>query len=153
MQPDPVAPSSAATPPSGRDTREAPVECSDPAAIAQAQEPEVATAAAAIARPDQALEEHETPPDAPVGPGAAPAPDGVVEGPAQANPEIRTAEDLVHELAPKITGLMQEQVAEELRRSLNQSMTSLMASLNANVEEIVRQAVNERLAEKDKKAN
>jgi hypothetical protein len=65
----------------------------------------------------------------------------------------QVAENLVDELTPRISGLMQEQVAEELRKSLNQSMASLMANLNANVEEMVRQAVAEKLAEKDKKPN
>jgi hypothetical protein len=160
IQPDPVtsspaAPSIVATPPSdhGHDTSEAPVERPDPTAVAQAQEPAVDIPTDATARPDPALEENETQADAPAGPVAAPAPERVVEGPAGTDPETRTTEDLVQELAPKITGLMQEQVAEELRRSLNQSMNSLMASLNANVEEIVRQAVTERLAQKDKKAN
>jgi hypothetical protein len=78
------------------------------------------------------------------------ASESVVDTAAEGEPDLQIAENLVQELAPKITGLMQEQVAEELRKSLNQSMTALMANLNANVEEIVRQAVAERLAEKDK---
>ena len=67
--------------------------------------------------------------------------------------DAQVAASLVDELAPKITGLMLEQVAEELRKSLNQSMANLMANLNANVEEFVRQAVAEKLAGKDKKSS
>lgn len=66
------------------------------------------------------------------------------------NQNAELSANLLDELAPKITGLMQEQVAEELRKSLSQSMASLMANLNANVEEIVRQAVAEKLAGRDK---
>jgi hypothetical protein len=91
-----------------------------------------------------------------------PEPVGVSETARQQEPVVQPEADeqdawgtasLVEELAPKITGLMQEQVAEELRRSLDQSMANLMANLNANVEEIVRQAVEEKLAGKDKKSS
>lgn len=69
-----------------------------------------------------------------------PAPETATE-----SQDAQVAANLVDELAPKIAGLMLEQVAEELRKS--------MANLNANVEEIVRQAVAERLAGKDKESS
>jgi hypothetical protein len=117
------------------------------------------------ARPAAAPTNHEAV-EAEVGPAppiAEPAlellasePDLVQEPALQAATETRNAQvaaSLVDELAPKITGLMQEQVAEELRKSLNQSMANLMANLNASVEEIVRQAVAEKLAGKDKESS
>jgi hypothetical protein len=93
---------------------------------------------------------------------AFPEPATVLESPlpqkaiAEVDTETQDAQiaaSLVDELAPKIAGLMQEQVAEELRKSLNQSMANLMANLDASVEEIVRRAVEEKLAGKDKKSS
>lgn len=86
-------------------------------------------------------------------PASVRPPEPVSEAAAGAQQPARLAENLIDELTPKISGLMQEQVAEELRKSLNQSMASLMANLNANVEEIVRQAVADKLSEKDKKTS
>jgi hypothetical protein len=79
------------------------------------------------------------------------APATTLEDSAESSMNEHATENMVDELAPKISGLMQEQVAEELRKSLDQSMATLMANLNANVEEMVRQALAEKLGEKDKK--
>jgi hypothetical protein len=91
------------------------------------------------------------PPAEPVTVSEPPLPQEALPDSASETQDAQIAASLVDELAPKITGLMQEQVAEELRKSLNQSMTNLMANLNANLEEIVRQAVAEKLAGKDNK--
>ncbi len=92
------------------------------------------------------------PPPEPVTVSEPPLPQEAVPKTAVVTQDAQIAASLVDELAPKITSLMQEQLAEEVRKSLNQSMANLMANLNANVEEIVRQAVAEKLAGKDKRS-
>lgn len=55
------------------------------------------------------------------------------------------AEQLMSELAPRLSEVMEKQVAAELRRNLDQTVATLLAQLDVNVREIVRDAVAEKL--------
>lgn len=55
------------------------------------------------------------------------------------------AEQLLNELAPKLSEVMEKQVAAELRRNLDETVSTLLAQLDVNVREIVREAVAEKL--------
>ncbi|MEW6414897.1 MAG: hypothetical protein AB1482_06535 [Pseudomonadota bacterium] len=74
------------------------------------------------------------PPPAPVAPAADPAP--VTD---------TLAEQLMSELAPRLSEIMEKQVAAELRKNLDQTVSALLAQLDVNVREIVRQAIDEKL--------
>jgi hypothetical protein len=55
------------------------------------------------------------------------------------------AEQLMSELAPRLSEVMEKQVAAELRKNLDQTLSSLLSQLDINVREIVRDAVAEKL--------
>ena len=55
------------------------------------------------------------------------------------------AEQLMSELAPRLSAVMEQQVASELRKSLDQTVAALLSQLDVNVREIVRDAVAEKL--------
>ena len=55
------------------------------------------------------------------------------------------AEQLLSELGPKLSEVMEKQVAFELRKNLDETVAALMSQLDMNVREIVRDAVNEKL--------
>ena len=55
------------------------------------------------------------------------------------------AEQLMGELAPRLSEVMEKQVAAELRKNLDQTVASLLSQLDVNVREIVRDAVAEKL--------
>ena len=55
------------------------------------------------------------------------------------------AEQLMSELAPRLSEVMEKQVAAELRKNLDQTVASLLSQLDVNVREIVRDAVAEKL--------
>ncbi len=55
------------------------------------------------------------------------------------------AEQLMSELAPRLSEVMEKQVAAELRKNLDQTVTNLLSQLDVNVREIVRDAVAEKL--------
>lgn len=55
------------------------------------------------------------------------------------------AEQLLSELAPRLSEVMEKQVAAELRKNLDQTVASLLSQLDVNVREIVRDAVSEKL--------
>ena len=55
------------------------------------------------------------------------------------------AEQLMSELAPRLSEVMEKQVAAELRKNLDQTVASLLNQLDVNVREIVRDAVAEKL--------
>jgi len=55
------------------------------------------------------------------------------------------AEQLMSELAPRLSEVMEKQVAAELRKNLDQTVSSLLSQLDVNVREIVRDAVAEKL--------
>ncbi len=53
----------------------------------------------------------------------------------------------MRELAPRLSEVMEKQVAAELRKSLDQPVASLLTQLDANMRQIVREAVAERLGQ------
>lgn len=55
------------------------------------------------------------------------------------------AEQLMSELAPRLSAVMEQQVASELRKNLDQTVATLLGQLDVNVREIVRDAVAEKL--------
>lgn len=55
------------------------------------------------------------------------------------------AEQLMSELTPRLSEVMEKQVAAELRKNLDQTVASLLSQLDVNVREIVRDAVAEKL--------
>lgn len=55
------------------------------------------------------------------------------------------AEQLLSELAPKLSEVMEQQVATELRKNLDETVATLLSQLDVNVREIVRDAVAEKL--------
>lgn len=73
--------------------------------------------------------------------------------PSQATTEAETsqrintalAEQLMSELAPRLSAVMEQQVASELRKNLDQTVATLLSQLDVNVREIVRDAVAEKL--------
>ncbi|ODU10614.1 MAG: hypothetical protein ABS91_02950 [Thiobacillus sp. SCN 64-35] len=101
--------------------------------------------------------ERGTPPSTPPEP-AAPATDA---RPVSASPFVRAetpaaqvsssavsdtlAEQLMSELAPRLSEVMEKQVATELRKNIDQTVSSLLSQLDVNVREIVRDAVAEKL--------
>lgn len=63
------------------------------------------------------------------------------------------AEQLMSELAPRLSEVMEKQVAAELRKNLDQTVSTLLSQLDVNVREIVRDAVAEKLRQpRDPKA-
>lgn len=96
--------------------------------------------------------ERGTPPASPVAvtPGAAvpapaakPAQASVAEPPAVVTDTL--AAQLMSELAPRLSEVMEKQVAAELRKNIDQTVSSLLSQLDVNVREIVRDAVAEKL--------
>ena len=73
---------------------------------------------------------------------AAPAP---VPDPTAALVNDTLAEQLMSELAPRLSEVMEKQVAAELRKNLDQTVATLLSQLDVNVREIVRDAVAEKL--------
>jgi hypothetical protein len=55
------------------------------------------------------------------------------------------AEQLMRELGPRLSEVMEKQLAVALRRGLDQTVASLLSQLDVNVREIVREAVAEKL--------
>lgn len=55
------------------------------------------------------------------------------------------AEQLMSELTPRLSEVMEKQVAAELRKNLDQTVATLLSQLDVNVREIVRDAVAEKL--------
>ncbi|MHB1085688.1 MAG: hypothetical protein ACYCZA_12730 [Thiobacillus sp.] len=58
---------------------------------------------------------------------------------------IALAEQLMNELAPRLSEVMEKQVASELRKNLDQTVATLLSQLDVNVREIVRNAIDEKL--------
>jgi hypothetical protein len=93
-----------------------------------------------------------TPPARP----AAAAPAATVPPPAAAPARASTAEaptivtdvlaaQLMGELAPRLSEVMEKQVAAELRKNIDQTVATLLGQLDVNVRDIVRDAVAEKL--------
>ena len=95
------------------------------AAMPPASPPTDSAAPIAVARAQQA----------PAEPTQAPEP--VVDN--------KLAEQLMSELAPRLSEVMEKQVAAELRKNIDQTVSSLLSQLDVNVREIVRDAVAEKL--------
>lgn len=55
------------------------------------------------------------------------------------------AEQLMSELTPRLSDVMEKQVAAELRKNLDQTVATLLSQLDVNVREIVRDAIAEKL--------
>jgi hypothetical protein len=55
------------------------------------------------------------------------------------------AEQLLSELAPKLSEVMEKQVATELRKNMDETVATLLSQLDVSVREIVRDAVAEKL--------
>ena len=55
------------------------------------------------------------------------------------------AEQLMSELAPRLSEAMEKQVTAELRKNLDQTVATLLSQLDVNVREIVRDVIAEKL--------
>lgn len=93
--------------------------------------------------------ERGTPPALAVAP---PPPAAATAATFPASPETSAAavsdtltEQLMSELAPRLSEVMEKQVAAELRKNLDETVASLLNQLDVNVREIVRDAVAEKL--------
>ncbi len=108
----------------------------------------------AIAQPDTAALPPAEPavPPPPVEPASiAPEPaETAIPAPVATEPVVSDtlAEQLMSELAPRLSEVMEKQVAAELRRNLDQTVSSLLSQLDVNVREIVREAVAEKLRQR-----
>jgi hypothetical protein len=80
---------------------------------------------------------------APAAPAFEPATPAAVAPPSVVSDTL--AKQLMSELAPRLSEVMEKQVAAELRRNLDQTVASLLSQLDVNVREIVRDAVAEKL--------
>ncbi len=81
-------------------------------------------------------------------PAASPAPPAPsIAAPAASEQQVTDtlAEQLLSELAPKLSEVMEKQVATELRKNLDETVATLLSQLDVNVREIVRDAVAEKL--------
>jgi hypothetical protein len=74
--------------------------------------------------------------------GVPPGPSAVVND-ATVNDTL--AAQLMSELAPRLSEVMEKQVAAELRKNLDQTVATLLSQLDVNVREIVRDAIAEKL--------
>lgn len=75
-----------------------------------------------------------------------PAPTTNVEPePSPAEVTDTMAEQLLSELTPRLSQIMEKQVASELRKNLDETVSALLSQLDVNVREIVRDAVAEKL--------
>jgi len=86
------------------------------------------------------------PADAPAAPlppaGESAPPIDVTAAPVMDN---TLAEQLMTELAPRLSEAMEKQVASELRKNIDQTVATLLSQLDVNVREIVREAIAEKL--------
>lgn len=55
------------------------------------------------------------------------------------------AEQLMGELEPKLSALLQDKISSRIHSSLDDTVSTLLAQLDVNIREIVREAINERL--------
>jgi len=69
-------------------------------------------------------------------PAEAPAPDAIND---------TLTEQLMSELAPRLSEVMEQQVSAELRKSLDQTVSNLLSQFDVSVREIVREAIAEKL--------
>jgi hypothetical protein len=78
---------------------------------------------------------------APAAPTEAPS-TAAVPAPAE---DDALAEQLLCELAPRLSEAMEKQVSEELRRKLDQTVEGILSQLDVDVRNVVRDAVAEKL--------
>lgn len=81
---------------------------------------------------------------APVPPPAEPAIPPAEALPCDAINDTLT-EQLMSELAPRLSEVMEQQVSAELRKSLDQTVSNLLSQFDVSVREIVREAITEKL--------
>lgn len=74
---------------------------------------------------------------------AVPVPASTEIPPARVSDEL--SEQLLSELTPRLSEVMEKQLAAELRKNLDQTVATLLSQLDVNVREIVREAVAEKL--------
>ena len=89
-----------------------------------------------------------TPPVASPAASPAPIPPGPsipASAPSEQQVTDTLAEQLLSELAPKLSEVMEKQLATELRKNLDETVATLLSQLDVNVREIVRDAVAEKL--------
>lgn len=86
-------------------------------------------------------------PPAVASPLSSPPPSEVPAAAVMPNSDVSDtlAEQLMSELAPRLSEVMEKQVAAALRKNLDQTVASLLSQLDVNVREIVREAVAEKL--------
>ena len=89
-----------------------------------------------------------TPPNLVLAASAQPLAEPIVEKPP-ASVELpntdQLADQLLNELGPKLSAVMEKQVAAELRKNMDETVASLLSQLDVNVRDIVRDAVAEKL--------
>jgi hypothetical protein len=83
-------------------------------------------------------------------PAVAPLPIEVTDTVPAESPALEAINDtlteqLMSELAPKLTEVMEQQVSAELRKSLDQTVSNLLSQFDVSVREIVREAIAEKL--------
>jgi hypothetical protein len=83
-------------------------------------------------------------------PAAHPLPIGVTDAPLPEPPALEAINDtlteqLMSELAPRLSEVMEQQVSAELRKSLDQTVSNLLSQFDVSVREIVREAIAEKL--------
>lgn len=121
-----------------------------PAAVSPAPEAPAPTAPAPGWLPvlTQVIERG-APPDAPLPPPAdAAGPLSAIEpepGAAGPDDEAALVERLMQALAPRLTGIVEQNIAAELHRTLDQTLASLLAQLDVHVRESVRDALSDAL--------
>ena len=86
---------------------------------------------------------------------AAPPPEPVSTEPSIVEPQSKQlpaspntedlANQLLQELGPKLSAVMEQQVASELRKNLDETVATLLSQLDVSVRDIVRDAVAEKL--------
>ena len=79
-----------------------------------------------------------------VPPPAEPAISSAEASPSDAINDTLT-EQLMSELAPRLSEVMEQQVSAELRKSLDQTVANLLSQFDVSVREIVREAITEKL--------
>lgn len=97
--------------------------------------------------------ERGTPPAATEAAPQPPAPAVESDAPQAPAASDALAEQLMSELAPRLSEVMEKQVAAELRKNIDETVTNLLSQLDVNMREIVREAVAEKLKQPRKPAS
>lgn len=78
-------------------------------------------------------------------PAVQPPPAAAATASVPAAADTALADQLLCELAPRLSEAMEKQVSEELRKNLDQTLASVLSQLDINVRDLVRDAVAEKL--------